>query len=150
MRASAYDLPTGYVRAGAWSEQGQIVSVPAGAGVTPTAHTVLVSREVSPGAMVWIERIGIRVIDMAAYDQLYFSLRRNGMMIAPWEKISAEQVAEEFTVDVEQSFSSGQLEIVAANISGTSQTGAAPDAVAIRCIARFKGALLRTRPSLRG
>lgn len=136
-----YDM--GLVRAGAWSEQGVIVSVPSGAGVTPTAHTVLLRKEIASGARVWVEKLFLRVVDMAAYDQLYFSLRRNGALIAPWEKISAEQVVEEFAVDVGESFGGGMLEIVAANISGTSETGASPDAVAVRCIARLKGFLLR-------
>lgn len=133
----------GFVRAGAWSEQGAIVSVPSGAGVTPTAHTVLLSKEIASGARVWVEKLFLRVVDMAAYDQLYFSLRRNGAPIAPWEKISAEQVVEEFAVDVGESFGGGMLEIVAANISGTTQAGASPDPVAVRCIARLKGFLLR-------
>ncbi len=143
-------FPTGWVAADAWAEQGAIVSVPAGAGVAATAHTVLVSREIPAAARVYIDKIFLRVVDMAAYDQLYFALRRNGALIAPWNKISGEQIVEEFDVEIGEVFHSGTLEIVAANISGTSETGATPDPMAIRCIARFKGVLLRERPQLRG
>ena len=144
------NIPAGFAFAGAWSEQGQIVSVPAGAGVAATAYTVLVSREIAAGALVWIDKLFLRVVDMAAYDQIYFALRRNGALLSPWHKISAEQVVEEFSVDVEEAFSSGQLEIVASNISGTAEVGASPDPVAVRCIARYKGQLLRERPKFRG
>ena len=145
------DLPMGLQSAGAWGEQGQIVSVAAGAGVTPTPFAVLVSRVIGAREQIWLEKVFLRVVDMAAYDQIFFSLRRNGMLIYPWHKISAEQVVEEFSVDVEESFKSGMLEIVATNISGVAVTvepTAAPDPVAIRCIARFKGKLLRERLSL--
>ena len=147
------NIPSGFAEAGSWSEQGQVVSVPAGAGIAATAHTVLVSREIPSSARVYIEKIFMRVVDMAAYDQLYFSLRRNGALLAPWHKISAEQVVEEFDVEVGEVFGGGQLEIVAANISGTSvatESSVASDPVAVRCIARIKGTLLRELPAFRG
>lgn len=143
-------IPPGWVVADSYSEQGSIVTVEAGAGVSATAHQVLLQKEIPPGARVFIEKIFLRVVDMAAYDQIFFSLRRNGALIAPWHKISGEQIVEEFDVEIEEVFGAGMLEIVAANISGTSDPDAAPDAVPIRCISRFKGLLLRQRPLLRG
>lgn len=142
-------LPPGLMTAGGFSEQGAVTEVAAGVGVASTAYTVLLSKVIPGGASVYLEKIFLRVVDMAAYDQVFFGLRRNGALIAPWHKISGEQVVEEFHVDVEEVFGAGQLEIVASNISGTSETNAAPDAVAVRCIARFKGLLLRQRPQLR-
>lgn len=142
------NLPPGWVEAGIWSEQGQIVSVASGAGVTPAPFTPLLSRVIAPAARVYCERLFLRVIDMAAYDQMFFSLRRNGALIAPWEKINGEQFVEEFGVDVGEVFNGGTLEIVASNISGT--PGGLPDPLAIRCIARLRGYLLREQPSLTG
>lgn len=144
-------LPPGWVVADSFSAQGAIVSVAAGAGVGTTAHQVLLQKEVASGARVFIEKIFLRVVDMAAYDQVFFGLRHNGALISPWNKISGEQIVEEFNVDVEDVFGAGMLEVVASNISGQTalESTAAPDAVAIRCIARFKGLLLRQRPLLR-
>lgn len=142
-------LPPGLVVADSFSGQGSVTSVAAGAGVGATAHQVLLNKEIPSGASIYLEKIFLRVVDMAAYDQVFFSLRRNGALIAPWHKISGEQIVEEFNVDVDETFGAGMLEIVAANISGTTETNAAPDAVAVRCIARFKGLLLRQRQSLR-
>lgn len=146
---TSFRLPPGLVVADGFSEQGVVTSVASGAGVASTAYQVLLSRVIPGGASIYIEKIFLRVVDMAAYDQVFFSLRRNGALIAPWHKISGEQVVEEFHVDVDEVFGAGMLEIVASNISGTSETGAAPDPVAVRCIARFKGLLLRQRPLLR-
>ncbi len=150
MNDNRLKFPPGWTVADAWAEQGLIVSVPAGAGVAATAYTSLIAREIPSGARVYIDQLFLRVVDMAAYDQVFFALRRNGALIHPWNKISGEQVVEDFSVDVGEVLHSGMLEIVAANISGTTETGATPDAVAIRCIARFKGFLLRERPQLRG
>lgn len=136
-------LPPGWRPAEPWSEQGYIVEVAAGAGVLNAAPAVMVSREIPSGSKVYIEKIAIRIVDQGAYDQLIFSLKRNGAKLTPWEKISGEQIHEEFNVDVDQVFDSGVFEIVAANISGATETGAALDAMAIRAIARFKGLLLR-------
>lgn len=143
-------FPPGWTVAESWAEQGQVVSVPAGAGVAATAYTSLVARVISPGARVYIDQLFLRVVDMAAYDQVFFAIRRNGALIHPWNKISGEQVVEDFSVDVGEVFHSGTLEVVASNISGTTEDNAMQPGVAIRCIARFKGYLLRERPPLRG
>jgi hypothetical protein len=137
------NLPPGWRAAEPWSEQGYIVDVDAGDGVLNAAPAVMVTREIPSGSKVYIEKLAVRIVDQGAYDQMIFSLKRNGAKISPWEKISGEQVHEEFNVDVDQVFDSGVFEIVAANISGTSETGAAADAMTIRAIARFKGLLLR-------
>lgn len=150
MNDNRLKFPPGWTVADAWAEQGVIVSVPAGAGVAPTAYTALISREIPAGARVYIDQLFLRVVDMAAYDQIFFALRRNGALIHPWNNISGEQVVEDFSVDVGEVLHSGLIEIVGKNISGTSEAGAMAPGVAIRCIARFKGFLLRERPQLRG
>ena len=139
------NVPDGWAISDAWSEQGYIESVASGEGVNLIAPHILVAREVPPGARVYIEKINFRIVDMAAYDQLIFALRRNGAKLSPWEKISGEQIREEFSVDVDEFIDSGMLEIVATNISGTTEAGASPDAYAIRVIARFKGLLMREK-----
>lgn len=138
-------LPPGWVLGDPLEgSQSPIVSVASGDGVNATVPKIILAREVPPGARVYLERMSLRVVDQAAYDQLYFALRRNGAKISPWDKISGEQVVEDHFVAIEQTFESGLLEIVGINISGTgAETGAAADAVAVRVIARLFGYLLR-------
>ena len=81
-------IPPGWVVADSFSAQGAVVSVAAGAGVGTTAPQVLLNKEIASGARVFIEKIFLRVVDMAAYDQVFFGLRHNGALISPWNKIS--------------------------------------------------------------
>lgn len=143
-------LPPGRRPAGPWSAQSQnsastsaIVSVAAGAGVNAVVPQVIISKDIAPAAMVWLEYISIQVIDDSNYDQLYFAIRHNGARITPWEKFSGSQVVIEKMVTIAQVFESGLFELVGINISGTTESGAAPDGVALRVLARAQGYLLR-------
>jgi hypothetical protein len=137
-------LPSGYDLGDSFSAQGAIVAVAAAAGVA-SAPQVLLSRYMPPGALVYIQSLSIRVIDLAAYDQLFFALKRNGAVLYPWNDINGEQVMEDSIVPVDEAFDPGLLELVAKNISGTTETGASLDPVAIRVITRFRGYLLKPR-----
>lgn len=121
--------------------QGDIETVAAGDGINGAAQHSCVSKVIAPGSRAYVRYISVRVVDMAAYDQLYFSLKLNGALLLPWRKISGEQFVDDHLVEVEQEIEAGKLEIGAANISGTSEAGAAA-AVDIRVLARFVGFLL--------
>lgn len=125
-----------------FSEQSDIISIPAGAGIG-SAQQVVVGRTIAGAARAYISHLSFRVVDMAGYDQLYFSLRRNGAKIAPWDKISGEQIVDEHEILVGKEFGPGLIEIAASNISGTTEPGASAQAGPIRVIARFAGWLLR-------
>lgn len=133
----------GWSPAGVWNEHGGIVTAAAGGGYNAVAPTVILSREIPAGARVWLQRLFLRVADQAAYEQIVFGLRLNGGYLTPFDKITGEQISESMEVDVEQEIGSGLLEVVARNMSGTTEPGASLDALAIRCVARFKGKLLR-------
>jgi hypothetical protein len=135
-------LPLGWRISEPFSEQSQIVNVAAGAGVGTTVQQSVLSKVIPSGARAYVSELSFRIVDMAAFDQVYFSLKRNGARIAPWEKISGEQVVDEHIIPVDYSFEPGFLEIAATNISGTSETGASENAGTLRVIARFKGYLL--------
>lgn len=123
--------------------QGGLVSVPAGAGVGSTARTVLASVEIASGDRAWLDSISVRIVDMAAYDQLNFALRLNGALLLPFDDISGEQFYDEYRLPIAREVGPGLLEIVAQNISGTTETGASLDPVAIRCVARLRGSLIQ-------
>lgn len=135
-------LPPGWRIVEPFSEQSQIVSVAAGAGVGTTVQQSVLSKVVPSGARAYVETMSFRIVDQAGFDQIFFSLKRNGARISPWEKVSAEQVVGERDVPVGFPFEPGFIEIAASNISGTSESGAAEGGGAIRVIARFSGYLL--------
>lgn len=135
-------LPVGWRITEPFSEQSAIITVAAGAGVGLTVQQRVLSKVIPSGARAYVENLSFRIVDMAGFDQIYFSLKRNGARISPWEKISAEQVVGERDVPVGYAFEPGFLEIGATNISGTSEDGAAEGGGDIRVIARFNGYLL--------
>lgn len=135
-------IPAGWAIADPFTAQSGIIAVAAGVGVA-SAQKVLVARDIPTGARVWIDRIGVRIIDEAAYDQLILSFRRNGSKLHPWGAMTGEQFAQDRTLDIQQDFDAGELDLSATNISGTSESGASLDALSIRVVARFAGYLLR-------
>lgn len=136
-------LSPGWELGDPFSEQSGIITVNAGDGVGSAAQKIVLAKSISGSARAYISHLSFRVVDMAGYDQLYFSLRRNGALIAPWEKISGEQIVDEHIVPVGQEFGPGLIEIGAINISGTTEPGASAQAGPIRVIGRFAGWLLR-------
>lgn len=140
---SSLFVSPGWQVTGPLSEQSGIITIVAGAGVGLTAQQQILALTVPPAARAYVTSLSFRVVDMAGFDQVFFSLKRNGAKIAPWEKISGEQIVDEHIVPVDQEFGPGLLEIGGVNISGTTESGAAAAAGGIRVIARVKGYLLR-------
>src|SRR5690242_18848397 len=75
--------------------QGDNTSVPSGAGIAGAARTSLLSKVVAPASSVYLQYMGVRIVDMAGYDQIYIALLKNGATINPWEKINGEQFVDE-------------------------------------------------------
>jgi hypothetical protein len=137
------NLSRGWSVSEPFNAQGQIVTVPAAAGVLAVARTSLLSLVVAPASRIYLRSMSLRVVDMAGYDQIYIALLKNGATFNPWQKISGEQFVDEQHLAIEQEFEPGTFELAATNISGTSEPGAAAGAGDIRLIARLTGFLLK-------
>lgn len=148
VRAAAADrllLPAGYKITDSFSAQSGIVLVNNGAGVGANVPQVIVSAFIPSGAKAYIQSLNFRIIDLSAYDQLYFAIRRNGGLVVPYHNISGEQVVEDTFVPVDDAFDPGLFEIVCKNIAGTTEPNASPDQLNVRVIARWTGYLLSRR-----
>lgn len=142
-------LPDGWEMYGPWNEQSGIVTVNSGAGLATTAQQVIVSRHIPVGNKVYLGALYVRILDEAAFDQLRFSLKRNGAKQIPWDAVTGEQFKEDRSYLIDEVFDPGLLEITATNISGSaSESGASPDQLNIRVVARWVGYLLRPRRGL--
>lgn len=141
-RFQGYLIPPGFVLGEEFNEQGGIVSVPGGAGTGATGQTILVARDIPSGAKAFITGVMARIVDEAAFDQIYISLRRNSAKVIPFDKVSGERIREDRFLDVYRAFDSGLIEVGATNISGTTESGASDDAMAVRVIASWTGFIL--------
>ncbi len=119
--------------------QGDNTSVAAGAGIAGAARASLLTKTVAPASRVYLQYMGVRIVDMAGYDQIYIALLRNGATLNPWEKINGEQFVDEHIIEIGQEFEPGTFELAATNISGTSEAGASAQPGAIRVLARLVG-----------
>jgi hypothetical protein len=141
-------LPEGYEIGDNIDEQSGIVLVAANAGIGAVAEQTIVALAAPVSAKVYIRQVQIQVIDAAAFDQLYFALKRNGGKILPYNQISGTQIEKQPIIPIDKSFDGGDIWITAINISGTTDSSwpnPSPDAIPIRCIARIQGYLLRRR-----
>lgn len=137
-------IPAGYYIEDDFSAFSDVVTSSAGAGVALTAPTVILTHESPRGVLVLIETISGRVVDEALYDQIFFSLRRNGAPMMPHHHIPGEQLAFDTVVPVGLVVHPGAFQVTAKNITGTSQSGAAA-AFDVRVAASIRGKLLRAR-----
>lgn len=122
------------------SDQSQIVTVTNGAGIGSAVPITILSREIPSGARAYVRALAVRIVDVAAFDQLFFALRHDGGLVTPWHKISGEQFVDDHGVPIEKEFGPGTLQVIGYNVSGTSEGGANP--FDVRVLARFVGYLL--------
>ena len=131
-----------YKSTGDFSVFGNIVSVDSGDGIGLTPPIVLAEKTIPSGNNVLIIKILLRVIDDVK-SQILFSIRHNGMYIHPWYRINGELTDRVPSLDINQNFESGLLEVVAHNISGTSEAGSTVEIFdTVRCQAGWIGELL--------
>lgn len=135
-------IPVGWVQRDEFSVFGDIISIVAGDGVTPTAPRLLVSRNVPPGARVLVLELIIYLVDDQGYDQIQFSLERNNSPLYPFVQFPAEVIRDRNVIPVGIVIDPGELRIVGRNIAGQGLTGSADDALNFRGQASWIGRLL--------
>ncbi len=124
------------------------VSVPGGTLQAP-GQAVIVSRTLAGGAAAMLQEWSAKVIDVGNSDQIYFAIVRNQAPIqAGSERIAGLQFDAQGKMSLNMQVRSGEIAIVAYNISGMSATiepSALPGAIAIACEAWWSGILLSSR-----
>lgn len=135
---------------GEFNGNGDIISVPDGSGFSglPGGGPVLtsmVSRSIHPSHRAYIESLRLAIVDLAAFDQIYFALRLNGLNIPPWDFVSSEQILLYPFIPVGKIVDPGLLEIVAYSKAGTTQPGASGVLGGVRCQAAWVGYAVRSR-----
>ena len=134
--------------AGDFSASSQVISVPGGTTQAP-GRAVIATRTLAGGATAIIQRWSAKVIDAGNSDQIYFSIQRNGAALEIGkERVPGIEFDFQSQLEINSSVYSGEISIVAFNISGMSATiepTALGAPVAIRCQAWWAGILLSER-----
>lgn len=123
-----------------FSQSGELVTVPAGAGYLGTPPTVLVSQIIPSGVQAVIESITCRALDVDI-TQIRFALRRNGASPSLFlSSMQASMFINTATVPMREAMPPGVVDIVAYNLSGTGLPNAGP-AVSPLCQAGWYGSM---------
>lgn len=123
-----------------FSTNGDIMTVPAGAGYLGTQPTVLVSDIIPSGVQARLESITCRALDVDI-TQIRFALRRNGASPSLFlSSIPASMFVSTATLPMRETMPPGVVEIVAYNLSGTGLPNAGP-AVSPLCQAGWYGSI---------
>jgi len=123
------------------AEIGVSVTVPAGSGYNGVSPVVLVSRTIPSGTTFLLRTITAKVIDIGS-EQITFAVRRNGAYPSQsLTNLSGVLFDDTKTIEVDEEFAPGMMEIVASNKSGTTEPNAII-ATSATCQASLIGSLI--------
>lgn len=143
LELSVAKISAGWQLGDPFAAQSGIVSVAAGAGVLAVPPQIVVAWNVPPRARLLLVELGLRIVDQAGFDQIFFALRNNQQPQAPFDQINGQQMNAWNTLEVDTEYGPGGFDIAATNISGTGWPGANLNPGPINVICRAKGWLLR-------